>query len=282
MSATPVAGASADVLATIVAATRRTIEVRRELGDTAGLEARAAEWTPRGHRFGAALRASNSNPDGSVRPNIIAECKRRSPSKGVLRADYDAVAIARAYADAGAAAISVLTEPSFFDGALEHLAAVRAAVDLPLLRKDFTVDEYQLLEARANGADAILLIVAALDDATLTRLHEAATKEGFAVLFEAHSVEELERAQQAGATIVGVNSRNLKTLAVSLDTTLEMARHLTPGVTAVAESGIRSRDDVEALLAGGYHACLIGERLVTQDDPGAALTRLMEKGSPRR
>jgi indole-3-glycerol phosphate synthase len=269
----------ADVLATIVAATRRTIEVRQELVDTRALEARATAWQPRGDRFAAALRvpASTAPPtaEGASRPNIIAECKRRSPSKGVLRADYDAVSIARAYAAAGAAAISVLTEPSFFDGALEHLAAVRAAVDTPLLRKDFTIDEYQLLEARAHGADAILLIVAALDDATLRRLLEAAMREGFAVLVEVHTREELDRAQQAGATIVGVNSRDLKTLSVSLDTTLAMAQHLVPGVTAVAESGIRSRADIDALVAGGYHACLIGERLVTEIDPGAALQRLL-------
>jgi indole-3-glycerol phosphate synthase len=264
---------TADVLATIVAATRRTIDVRRELVDTRALEARAAAWTPRGARFAAALRKVDAA--GAKRVNIIAECKRRSPSKGVLRADYDPVAIATAYAACGAAAISVLTEPSFFDGALEHLAAARAAVEVPLLRKDFTIDEYQLLEARAHGADAILLIVAALDDATLRRLHEAATREGFAVLVEAHTAEELDRAQQAGARIVGVNSRNLKTLSVSLETTLAMAQHLAPDVTAVAESGIRSREDVDALLAGGYHACLIGERLVIEDDPGAALSRLL-------
>jgi indole-3-glycerol phosphate synthase len=275
MTTATTATPGADVLATIVAATRRTVEVRRELLDTRALEARAAAWTPRGGRFAAALRALDTNADGSRRPNIIAECKRRSPSKGVLRADYDAVAIARAYTDAGAAAISVLTEPSFFDGSLEHLAAVRGATDVPLLRKDFTIDEYQLLEARAHGADAILLIVAALDDATLKRLHEAATREGFAVLVEAHTAEELERAQQAGAQIVGVNSRNLKTLSVSLDTTLEMAAHLAPGVTVVAESGIRSRADIDALLAGGYHACLIGERLVSERDPGAALRALV-------
>jgi indole-3-glycerol phosphate synthase len=269
----------ADVLATIVAATRRTIEVRQELVDTRALERYASAWTPRGARFAAALTADETNPDGTTRPNIIAECKRRSPSKGVLRADYDAPAIARAYSDAGAAAISVLTEPSFFDGSLDHLAAVREAVDTPLMRKDFTIDEYQLLEARANGADAILLIVAALDDATLRRLHEAATAEDFAVLVEAHTADELDRAQQAGARIVGVNSRNLKTLSVSLDTTLQMATHLAPGVTAVAESGIRSRADIDALLAGGYHACLIGERLVTESDPGAALQRLL-RGRP--
>jgi indole-3-glycerol phosphate synthase len=268
------AGASADVLATIVAATRRTTEVRRELVPTRELETRAASWQPRGHLFAAALRDARSDATGR-RPSIIAECKRRSPSKGVLRADYDPVAIASAYAAAGAAAISVLTEPSFFDGALEHLSAVRAAVEVPLLRKDFTIDEYQLLEARAYGADAILLIVAALDDATLRRLLEASTREGFATLVEVHTREELDRAQQAGATIVGVNSRDLKTLAVSLDVTLAMAQHLVPGVTAVAESGIRSRADIDALIAGGYHACLIGERLVTEADPGAALRRLL-------
>ena len=165
---------------------------------------------------------------------MIAECKRRSPSRGVLRADYDPAAIARHYAAAGAAAISVLTEPTFFDGALDHLRAVRAAVSTPILRKDFFVDEYQILEAHAAGADAILLIVAALDDATLARLHAAAEARGLAALVEVHTAEELARAQQAGARLIGVNSRNLKTLTVSLDTAIALGP--TPGPTASSAS----------------------------------------------
>lgn len=222
-----------------------------------------------------ALAAERRDAAGLAIPNVIAECKRRSPSKGVLRVDYDPVAIASAYEAAGAAAISVLTEPSFFDGSLDHLRAVRAAVDAPLLRKDFTIDRYQLVEARAHGADAILLIVAALDDASLQRLHDEAVREGFAVLVEVHTGEEMRRAAGAGARIIGVNSRNLKTLGVSLDVTLELARSLPRDTIAVAESGIRSRADLDVLSKGGYHAFLVGERLVTQVDPGAALRDLV-------
>jgi len=297
----------ADVLAAIVAATRRSVEVRRELQPPAALEAAALRaWQPRGELFESSLRApSEAAEHAAAMPrgradaqdtaaqrgahadisrteqrltrtfNVIAECKRRSPSRGVLRADYDPVAIARAYADAGAAAISVLTEPTFFDGSLDHLQAVRHAVSLPLLRKDFIVDEYQILEARAAGADALLLIVAALDDARLRTLLRAAADHDLAVLVEVHTADELNRAQDAGARVIGVNSRNLKTLNVSLDTLFEIAKQMDRSTIAVAESGIRTRDDLESLRASGYHAFLVGERFMTDADPGAALTRLM-------
>jgi indole-3-glycerol phosphate synthase len=265
MSAT----ATGDVLATIVAATRRGVEVRDSRDLRAGLERAAAAWQPRGDAFRQAL----ADP-AAIR--VIAECKRRSPSRGILRQAYDPAAIAAAYAAAGATGISVLTEPTFFDGALDHLRAVRAAVPTPILRKDFFVDELQILEAHAAGADAILLIVAALDDATLTRLHAAAAGRGLAALVEVHTAEELRRAQDAGARLIGVNSRNLKTLAVSLDTALELGAALGPGVVGVAESGIRTRADIDALRAAGYHAFLVGERFMTQPDPGAALRELIE------
>ena len=256
-----------DVLATIVAATRRGVETRATAEARRSLERAAGAWQPRG----AALLETLATP-GRVR--IIAECKRRSPSRGILRADYDPAAIARQYAASGATAISVLTEPTFFDGALDHLRAVRAAVPTPILRKDFFVDEFQILEARAAGADAILLIVAALDDATLRRLHDAADAQGLAVLVEVHTAEELTRAQQAGARLIGVNSRNLKTLAVSLETALTLGPRLGAGVVGVAESGIRSRADIDALTGAGYHAFLVGERFMSQPDPGAALAEL--------
>src|SRR5437667_6856264 len=198
-----------DLLATIVAATRRIVEVRQEREPQAAIERRAAAASPRADRFVAAL----SRP-GSV--NVIAECKRRSPSRGVLRADYDTVSIARGYAGAGAAAISVLTEPTFFDGALEHLAAVRAAVDVPLLRKDFIVSDYQLFEARASGADAVLLIVAALQGPQLRSLLSRAAALGLAALVEVHDADELTAALDAGAQIVGVNNRNLRTFDVDV------------------------------------------------------------------
>lgn len=265
------AAAAADVLATIVAATRRGVELRASPAARAALEQDARAWQPRG----PALREALARP-GAVR--VIAECKRRSPSRGILRADYDPAAIARRYTAAGATAISVLTEPAFFDGALDHLRAVRAAVATPILRKDFVVDEFQIVEAHAAGADAILLIVAALDDATLRRLHVAAEARALAVLVEVHTAEELTRAQQAGATLIGVNSRNLKTLAVSLETALALGPTLGPGVVGVAESGIRTRADVDALTAAGYRAFLVGERFMTQPDPGAALAELI--GAP--
>lgn len=258
-----------DLLATIVAATRRAVDVRSRQTPIDVLETRASadRRLPRGDAFERALRKSAA-------PRIIAECKRRSPSRGILRADYDPAAHARAYESAGAAAISVLTEPTFFDGALEHLRVVRSAVQVPLLRKDFIVSEYQLVEAVASGADAVLLIVSALDDRQLRELLTRAHALGLACLVEVHDAAEITRAVEAGAKVVGVNSRNLRTLTVDMQV-LETAAALLPGsVTAVAESGIKSLDDLTRLSAAGYSAFLVGERLITQPDPGAALKAL--------
>lgn len=256
--------AAGDLLATIVAATRHIVAERER--------ARPADRIritrqPRGGAFADALRAA-------APPRVIAECKRRSPSKGVLRAEYHPAAHAAAYARAGAVAISVLTEPTFFDGDLEHLAAVRRAVDLPLLRKDFIVTEYQLLEAVAAGADGVLLIVAALDQGALRHLLTRACALGLAALVEVHDEDELRRAIEGGARIVGVNSRDLRTLSVDRTVLDRVAAALPADVTAVAESGIRSADDLERLSRLGYHAFLVGERLITQPDPGAALQEL--------
>ena len=258
-----------DLLATIVAATRHSVKVRSREVPIDVLEKRATDdrRRPRGDAFERALRESAA-------PRIIAECKRRSPSRGILRADYDPAAHARAYEAAGAAAISVLTEPTFFDGALDHLRSVRSAVRIPLLRKDFIVSEYQLVEAFANGADALLLIASALDDRQLRELLERAHSLGLACLVEVHQTDEIKRAVDAGATIVGVNSRNLRTLSVDMQV-LETAATLLPkSVTAVAESGIKSTADLTRLFAAGYGAFLVGERLITQPDPGAALKTL--------
>ena len=256
-----------DLLDAIVAATRRRVEdARVHLGAAALARAAAAAAPPRGFR--AALAAAG------VR--VIAECKRRSPSRGVLRTAYHPAAIARAYDSAGAAAISVLTEPTFFDGALDHLRAVRDAVDLPILRKDFVVDAYQLLEARAAGADAVLLIVAALDDGALADLGGAAGDLGLDVLVEVHDERELDRALAAGATIVGVNNRNLRTLAVDVEASFRLAARMPAGVVAVAESGLRTGEDVRRLREVGYQAFLIGERFMSAADPGAALAGLLE------
>ena len=257
-----------DLLQAIIAATERITEVRREIEPIAALERRAAAASPR-----AGLFEANLGRAGLV--NVIAECKRRSPSKGVLAARYDPVAIAKQYEAGGAAAISVLTEPTFFDGALEHLGAVRAAVDLPLLRKDFIVDEYQLFEARANGADAVLLIVAGLGQAQMQRLQLRAWELGLAALVEVHNQEELMRAVDVGARIIGVNNRNLRTLAVDTEASSRLAVEMPRDVIAVSESGLQTRDDLEKLSAAGYRAFLIGERFMTDENPAAAIRSLI-------
>jgi indole-3-glycerol phosphate synthase len=257
---------SADLLETIVAATRRAVVGRSQTKSIDALLKSAAR-KPRGDRFRSALRESPT-------PRVIAECKRRSPSRGILRHEYDPAAHAASYARAGAAAISVLTEPTFFDGSLDHLANVRAVVETPLLRKDFVVEEYQLAEAVAHGADAVLLIVAALDQKSMMRLAAAADELELATLLEVHDRHELARALDAGATVIGVNSRNLRTLAVDPSVLDEISALLPRNVIAVAESGIRSGDDISRLSAAGYHAFLVGERLIVEADPGAALQAL--------
>jgi indole-3-glycerol phosphate synthase len=261
---------SADLLETIVAATRRIVEVRSAHESLTALRARVGRLGPvrSPGRFLDAL----SRPD---RLNVIAECKRRSPSRGVLRADYDPVTIARGYAAAGAAAISVLTEPTFFDGALEHLSAIRAVVDVPLLRKDFIVSEYQLLEARAAGADAVLLIVAALDASELRTLGARAAELGLDTLVEVHDARELDVAIQQGARIIGVNNRNLRTLTVDVKASEAVIERMPADVVAVSESGLRTADDLARLRQRGYRAFLIGERFMTVADPGQALRELL-------
>ncbi|MGB7220366.1 MAG: indole-3-glycerol phosphate synthase TrpC [Vicinamibacterales bacterium] len=263
-----------NLLATIVAATRRIVEVREARESLSTLARRAEKREGRPGRFLAALDGTGSDGRHTV-PRVIAECKRRSPSRGVLRADYDPAAIAKGYERAGAAAISVLTEPTFFDGALEHLVAVRDAVGLPLLRKDFFVSEYQLFEAKASGADAVLLIVAALERAELRTLHARAIALGLDVLVEVHDDDELLGAIDAGARIIGVNNRNLRTLAVDVGASDALMARLPHGVVAVSESGLRTAGDLLRLRQLGYHAFLIGERFMTAPDPGEALRGLL-------
>lgn len=253
-----------DLLATIVAAARRMVEVRREHRSEAELETLAAARRPNGDGFVRALR------DGAA-PRVIAECKRRSPARGILRQDYWPAEHARAYAAAGAAAISVLTEPTFFDGSLAHLEEVRAAVDIPLLRKDFIVERYQILEAVASGADAILLIAGAVEPGALKRLIAEAAAAGVAALVEVHGAVELRIATDAGAMLIGVNSRNLRTLAVEPDVHDQLAPLMPKGAVTVAESGLRTSGDLQRLARAGYDAFLVGERLIVQPDPGAAL-----------
>jgi indole-3-glycerol phosphate synthase len=258
---------TAGLLETVVAGARRSAEMREHAVVGPAFEKAWAGRQPRGDRFEASLRQSGTR--------VIAECKRRSPARGVLRASYDPAAVARSYETAGAAAISVLTEPTFFDGSLDHLAAVRSAVGLPVLCKDFLTSEFQLLEARAAGADAVLLIVAALDPRALQRLVAQARALGLAALVEVHDREELGRALDAGAPIVGVNSRNLRTLEVSTAVFDELAASLPGNVVAVAESGLKSGADVRRLRAARYDAFLIGERFMVAPDPGAALAGLL-------
>ena len=257
-----------DLLAAIVAATRQSLSEVELRTPRAVLERVAAERTPRGGMFRDALVREHDVP-------VIAECKRRSPSKGVLRADYRAVDIAAAYERAGAAAVSVLTEPAFFDGSLQDLSSVRETVTLPILRKDFIVAEYQLVESRAHGADAVLLIVAALDDATLVHLIRTASALGLAALVEVHNAGELGRALDAGGDIIGVNNRNLRTLDVDLEASMSLVDEIPESGVAVAESGIKTSRDLLALRRAGYNAFLVGESLVSRADPGDALETLL-------
>lgn len=258
-----------DLLQAIIAATRTRVEAAIEREPRAAVERRAASHTPNAVAFTGRLSRRDSI-------NVIAECKRRSPSRGVLRAAYDPVAIAVGYERAGAAAISVLTEPGFFDGSLEHLAAIREVVQIPLLRKDFIVHEYQLLEARAAGADAVLLIVAALSDADLAALSKSAAELGLAALVEVHDADECRRAIAANARIIGVNNRNLRTLQVDLNASRGVAAALPDGVVGVSESGLKSSADLHAMKALGYQAFLMGERFMIEPDPGAALAGLID------
>jgi indole-3-glycerol phosphate synthase len=211
---------------------------------------------------------------GSLR--VIAELKRASPSQGMLRQQYGCEAIAQSCQAAGASALSVLTEEHYFLGSLHDLETVRAAVRLPVLRKDFILDDYQIYESAAAGADALLLIVAALSDEDLRRLLELCQSLRIAPLVEVHDESELERAVAAGAKIIGVNNRDLKTLEVNLETSLRLRARIPTGCGAVSESGIKTAQDLRRVADAGYHAALIGEKLMTADDPGGALREMLE------
>ncbi len=253
----------------ILGKTRETVAERRKNIPLRDLEQRAAHHTPRG--FARALRKRAKEA-----PAIIAELKKASPSKGLIRPVFDVRSLAAELAGAGASALSVLTDEPFFQGSLENLEIASATVTIPCLRKDFMVDEYQIVEARAHGADAILLIVAALSDSELIQLKDAAHRYELDVLCEVHSAEELARARDLGCDAYGVNNRNLKTFEVRLENSIDLAKDLPAGAVHVAESGIHTADDLRRLRAAGYHAFLVGESLMRQPSPGAALTQLLQ------
>ena len=258
-----------DVLARILARKREEVDERRSRIPLVELRSRIADAAPtRG--FAAALKARIARGEAAV----VAEAKRASPSKGVIRADFDPAAIAGSYEAGGAACLSVLTDVDFFQGADAYLVAARGACSLPVLRKDFVVDEYQLHEARALGADAVLLIAAALDDAQLAGFAALATDLGLDALAEVHDGAELERVLRLPLPLVGINNRDLRTFGVSLDTTLALKDRVPADRVLVTESGILSPDDVQRMRAAGVHAFLVGEAFMRAPDPGAALREL--------
>jgi len=259
-------------LDTILATTRTTVAASKKRVPVAELEKRAAAHRPRG--WAAALRRQ-----AALGPAVIAEIKKASPSKGLIRKDFDVEWLARRYRAGGAAALSVLTDEPFFQGSLRNLELASAATPLPCLRKDFMLDEYQIVEARAHRADAILLIAAALSNTELQSLSHAARALALDVLVEVHTPEELDRVLDAlgetGADAIGVNNRDLKSFEVSLETSLALVERIPPSVVRVTESGISTADDLARLRAAGFNAFLIGESLMRQPDPGAALASVL-------
>ncbi|HKV93288.1 MAG TPA: indole-3-glycerol phosphate synthase TrpC [Candidatus Angelobacter sp.] len=253
----------------ILAATRDRVARAKERASRRPLEKAAAAHIPRGFRKRLAAMAQ-------LGPAVIGELKKASPSKGMIRGSFPVAALANQLARAGASALSVLTDEQFFQGSLANLMEASAATELPCLRKDFIIDEFQITEARAHHADAILLILAALDDATFRRLLDYARALDLDALCEVHDEDELRRALEGGADIIGVNSRNLKTFQVSLDTLADMASSIPNHVLRVAESGIDGGAEIRELHAAGYQAFLIGEALMRAEDPGKKLQQLLQ------
>lgn len=261
-----------NVLSEILSLKRRRVEAAKKSSEILNLksEIRANREKAQPHRLRAALRNEN-------RLNIIAEIKRASPSKGVINDKIDPAETARNYERGDAAAISVLTEEDKFQGALEDLKAVRAAVSLPILRKDFIYDEFQIYEAAHAGADVILLIAAMLDDETLARLRRLTEEElKMDALVEVHTPEELERAEKIGAGVIGVNNRDLHSFRVSLDVSRALVKHAPAGALMIAESGLQTREDLLELKSSGFHGFLIGEILMKSENVEAELKKLVE------
>jgi len=260
-------------LDSIVAATRQRLSERRQSSGLQELGRSAARHTPRGFRN--QLRRISKSKDGIA---VIAELKKASPSRGLIRENFKPSELARELEEAGAAALSVLTDEQFFQGSLDYLNEASQNSSLPCLRKDFIVDEFQILEARANRADAILLIVAALQKKELVALaNRARTGYGLDVLCEAHDEQELERALDAGCDLIGINSRNLQTFEVNLETAWRLVEKIPAGCIRVAESGIQSGADIARLRSAGYDAFLVGESLMKAKHPGESLAKLMEE-----
>ena len=260
---------NSDILDQIVAVKREEVPAARARHSEAALrELAAAQSAPRG--FAAALRAKLA----AGLPAVIAEVKRASPSKGVIREHFVPAEIAASYARHGAAALSVLTDQRFFQGHADHLRQARAACALPVLRKDFLIDPYQVLEARAMGADCILLIAACLSDGLMAELEACATEQGLDVLVEVHDGDELDRALRLKTPLVGINNRNLRSFEVTLDTTLGLLPRVPASRLLVTESGIGSAADVQRMRGAGVHAFLVGEAFMRAADPGAALAAL--------
>ncbi len=257
-------------LDSIVSATRKRVSERQRDADLRALETKAAEHTPRGFRE----RLRRISQHG---PAIIAELKKASPSKGLIRADFRPAELARELEQAGAAALSVLTDEEFFRGSLDNLEQASARISLPCLRKDFIVDEFQILESRAHCADAILLIVASLEQKELVAFARSAQAHDLDVVCEVHDEEELQRALDAGCDLIGVNSRDLKTFKVDLATAFRLVEKIPSECVRVVESGIQSGADLARLRAAGYDAFLIGESLMRAEHPGEALKMLMEE-----
>ena len=258
-----------DILTTILARKAEEVAERRQRVPLEELQARVAEL-PETRGFAAAMKASIAMGE----PAVIAEVKKASPSKGVIRADFEPADIAVSYEFGGASCLSVLTDVDFFQGSDDYLRQAREACTLPVLRKDFIIDPYQVYEARVLGADCILLIVAALDDAQLAELSGLAMQLGMDVLVEVHDIDELERAIQVPVPLIGINNRNLRTFEVSLDVTLEMRMAVPRDRLLVTESGILGPDDVQKMRDNGVHAFLVGEAFMRAEEPGEALRQL--------
>jgi len=259
------------ILSKILASKREWLRQRKAQCSENQLLARAARYAPRD--FAGVLSAHAAGRETAV----IAEVKKASPSRGVIRADFDAVAIATAYEAGGAACLSVLTDEKYFQGSDAYLAAIRESAGIPVLRKDFMLDPYQVLEARAIGADAILIILAMVDDGLARELCAAAREQGLSILPEAHNAQELERALLLDTRLVGINNRNLRTFETRLETTLELLPLLPDGKTAITESGIIRRRDILRMNQAGVYGFLIGESLMRSSDPGAALAALLQR-----